>query len=333
MKNLLIIIFLIYCNKNIGQSYSDLIQLEKEWRQDKMANSERPDKVDGDIEIIRKIDKLDSFKLEIFLPNNWDKQENWPAIILFHGGGWHRGDRKNMSPYAKYYSSYGMLAIIVDYAKSDEKLGKYFHPKVCVHDGRKVCKYIVSKYDELRIDTNNIVLSGNSSGGHIASAIAMCPDENNTVFPAKSLILFSAVLDLPFDFRKKDCLELDSSKIAELNLLNPLNYVNSNAPPTIMFSGSIDPDGIGCRRLSGKMKENGIPCELYLAENERHGFQIFEPWFSLSMHTSLNFLVSNNIINPLVSYNYVNNKKFEKFNAKTWIDDYECWLDIWTKLK
>ena len=332
MRNILFLILVLFCQSHYGQTIEDLLKQDRDWRKNKIENFERPIKVRGDVKIIRKIENSDTLTLEVFQPVNWTSRENWPAIILFHGGGWHGGNKLNLSPFAQYFASLGMVAILPDYEKSNEKLGKYFNPQVCVKDGRDIIKFVLLNYKKLKIDTNNISLSGSSSGAHIATAVAICPDKNNWIFPAKSLILYSAVLDLPFDFKKRDCKDLDSSNIELLNRLNPLKYVDENTPPILLFSGDIDPDGIGCRRLVRIMADHSNTCELYLAKNERHGFDSFEPWHSRCTKVTSKFLFSHKIISGEVKENLREEAcNFEKFDHKEWVDDYNCWLDLWTR--
>ena len=110
-----------------------------------------------------------SLSMSIYRPSDWQAGQKRTAIALFFGGGWTRGSIEQQEPNAKHFAAKGLVAICVDY-RVKSRHGTT--PLDAIDDGRSAIEYIALHAHELGVDTKRIVVSGGSSGGHIAASMA-----------------------------------------------------------------------------------------------------------------------------------------------------------------
>jgi acetyl esterase/lipase len=58
-------------------------------------------------------------EIEIHFPKDHDRSKPVPGIIMFHGGGWSKGDRISFRYLCHYFASRGLVAATANY-----RLGK-----------------------------------------------------------------------------------------------------------------------------------------------------------------------------------------------------------------
>jgi acetyl esterase/lipase len=147
-------------------------------------------------------------------------------------------------------------------------------PFDAVADAKSVIRYLRQHAAQMRIDTSKIIASGGSAGGHLAAAAATVPGLNDTSDNLKisckpnALVLFNPVFDNgPSGY--------GSDRFGERYLeISPMHNIKKGTPPTIAFLGTKD-DLIPvetAQHYKQKMEEAGCRCELFLYENQKHGF-------------------------------------------------------------
>ena len=104
-------------------------------------------------------------RLDVFYPKGTDKQ--LPTIVWIHGGGWVSGDKDEVDNYLKILASKGFTTVGVDYTIAPE--AQYPTPLFEVNDA---LKYIQDNAERLNIDSNKIVLAGDSAGSQITAQVA-----------------------------------------------------------------------------------------------------------------------------------------------------------------
>jgi len=114
-----------------------------------------------------KIIELDNFVIHVFTPK--DYVGNRGAIINFHGGGWVVG---NVPGNAQYFSSIadeaGTVVVAPEYRLAPE------HPyPAAIDDCLETVKYVFDNAEDLNINKNKIVVTGDSAGGHLALVTAL----------------------------------------------------------------------------------------------------------------------------------------------------------------
>ncbi len=88
---------------------------------------------------------------------------NHCAVMLLHGGGWSRGSRAIVHPYARLLAAAGFTAIAAEYRLTGE--APWPAP---IHDVLDSLAWIGAHAAQLGIDADKIAAGGFSAGGHLA---------------------------------------------------------------------------------------------------------------------------------------------------------------------
>lgn len=109
-----------------------------------------------------------SQKMDIYFPNA-KSDKPYPVIVYFHGGAFMKGTKRDdaLEPMLRA-TSRGYVVVSVDYRLS----GEARFPAM-VYDGKTVIRYLRAHAEELNLDPKRIAVWGPSSGGWLASFIAV----------------------------------------------------------------------------------------------------------------------------------------------------------------
>ena len=226
--------------------------------------------------IYKQIDTV-SLLMHIYHPPNMDKAKSYPAMIYFFGGGWKGGSVKQFEPHARYFSGRGIICVLADYrVESRQKTS----PFESLKDAKSAIRYIRENADAFQIDTGKIIASGGSAGGHLAAATALVSEFNeagedlSVSCVPNALVLFNPVIDngpAGYGYERIGDAYKDFS---------PLHNISADAPPTIFFLGTNDKliPVATARYYQEAMGRVGSRCELYLYEDQPHGFFNFKNW-------------------------------------------------------
>lgn len=119
-------------------------------------------------------------KMDIYFPNE-PSTKPYPAIVYFHGGAFMKGTKGDdaLEPMLRA-TSRGYVVVSVDYRLS----GEARFPAM-VYDGKTAIRYLRANANQLGIDPQKIAVWGPSSGGWLASFIAVTAF--NPAFEDKSM--------------------------------------------------------------------------------------------------------------------------------------------------
>lgn len=216
-----------------------------------------------------------SLAMDMYYPPEMDEARSYPAMIFFFGGGWKGGSVNQFKPHARYFSGRGIICILADYrVESRQKTS----PFVSLKDAKSAIRFIRSNAARFHIDTGKIIASGGSAGGHLAAATALISefnevDEDNSVSCVpNALVLFNPVIDngpAGYGYERIGDAYKDFS---------PLHNIREGAPPTIFFLGTNDKliPVATARYYQEAMHRVGSRCELFLYEDQPHGFFNFK---------------------------------------------------------
>jgi acetyl esterase len=226
------------------------------------------------------------------LPTKQKKNEKKPAIVFIHGGAWTGGAPATFAAYTTYFATRGIAAFSISYTLMKPGSGSIDQ---CLHDCRNAIRRIVGQADQLGVDTNRMVLCGESAGGQLASMLAIQDGASsglNTGHPvrAAALILLNPVLNLntPTFLKFVDAKLLEKGvSIAnssnrsdwyreEAIRLSPLFQVSSVLPPTFLLNGlddTITPAGDAIA-FADRLKGFGTSCFLELLPGKKHAFAV-----------------------------------------------------------
>ena len=101
-----------------------------------------------------------------------------PTLIFYHGGGWILGTKEASFMSIMPWLEMGWNVVSVEY-----RMARVALAPAAVEDSTCALRFVVEKAKDYGIDTNKIVLSGESAGGHLAArpqSLAQCAVRLNT---------------------------------------------------------------------------------------------------------------------------------------------------------
>jgi acetyl esterase/lipase len=206
-----------------------------------------------------------------------------PTLIYYHGGGWIFGDRTGATLLLLPYLEMGWNVINVEYRMADVSLAP-----AAVADCRCALRWAVKNAKQYNIDTDRIVLTGHSAGGHLSLITGMLPEgtglDNNCDGTEKLKVAaiinwygISDVSDLVEGRNRKNYAAMwmgsqpDALTIAKR--VSPLTYVRAGLPPILSIHGEADPvvPYDQSTRLHQALTAAGVPNELVTIKGGGHG--------------------------------------------------------------
>jgi acetyl esterase/lipase len=222
--------------------------------------------------------------LQLIIPykRNWLDNKKYPLVLFIPGSAWHRQEMYNDIPTFSELAKRGFAIAVVQYRESELAI---FPAQVI--DVKKAIHFIYSIAEQFHIDTENIFLSGNSSGGHIALLTGLTAsyreldsdEKNNIPCKVNGIISYCAPTDMYIsngDGPIEDLLGTDDvTKVPSLSKsASCATYISSerNIPPVLMFHG-IEDELVSIensRNFFEKLKQFDKEVEYYEIENEGH---------------------------------------------------------------
>lgn len=209
--------------------------------------------------------------LHVFQPDGWKASDKRACYITIHGGGWTGMGPERMYPFADHYAKLGLVSFSVQYRLASAKIGVTVFD--CVKDVRSAVRYIRAHATEFGIDTDKIIVSGGSAGGHLAASTAMfdvnedSDDLKVSPTPTALVLLFPVI-----DTSKEG---YGNARIGERwKDLSPAHNVRSGLPPTLTFHGTGDviTPFKGAQMFHDAMLKAGNRSELVVNEGGAHGY-------------------------------------------------------------
>ena len=220
-----------------------------------------------------------------------------PVIMYFHGGGWTNGSKESSALTFLPYLEMGWSVINVEYRMADVA-----HAPAAVEDCRCALRWIYRNAEQYGFDINQIVVTGNSAGGHLALTTGMvtasagldrqCPGDRNRAWSTGTTstdeLKVAAIINW---YGITDVVGLmqtppgssgnfteawlggrdDRAEIARR--VSPLTYVRAGLPPVLTIHGDADPIvpyGQGVR-LHRALDAVGVPNQLLTIAGGGHG--------------------------------------------------------------
>ena len=111
-------------------------------------------------------------KIDVYQSRNNDGPA--PTFIYYHGGGWIGGSKEANVLRLLPYLEQGWSAVNVQY-----RLGNVSLAPAAVEDSLCALRWVARNAEEYGFDTNRLVVSGNSAGGHLALTTGMLPADSD----------------------------------------------------------------------------------------------------------------------------------------------------------
>ena len=210
-----------------------------------------------------------------------------PAVILIHGGGFSAGGKAYRRGHAQFLAINGFTVFCVDYGLAPD----YKFPEPISHLVT-AANFIYDHASEYNIDTNRIMVGGDSAGAYYSAMLAVlnCCDDYKKQFGFElkfrvfGALLVCGLYDLQTVLKTKYLLDLDDgvflgftglsrSDIEEKgyryrDYMLPYEFINEKFPPTFVIHSNTD---IFCKDqgkvLVEKLDKLGVYCESYVARH------------------------------------------------------------------
>lgn len=207
-------------------------------------------------------------KAYVFKLDSLKNNENLPAIVIFHGGGWVSGEPSWSFSRANHFAKLGFVAVAAQYRLSNQT---NITPLDAMEDAQDIIKWMRLNKDLLKIDPNKIVGYGWSAGAHLVTSAAVFADSNSSILSnPNALILVSPAVSLEKDGWFQHLL-LDKIEVSKVS---PDENIKNGLPPTLILQGRDDTVTplAGVQYFASQMKSKGNICELIIYDNVGHLF-------------------------------------------------------------
>lgn len=209
-----------------------------------------------------------------------------PTLMYIHGGGWVFGNKDGAVNLFLPYIERGWNVVNVEYRMAANSLAP-----AAVEDSRCALRWIYDNAAKYHFDTNRIVVSGHSAGGHLALMVGMLPngtdldsqcpaDPNAPPLKVAAIVNWFGITDvneiLDGPDRKTYAVawigaQPDPHEVAKH--VSPMTYVRPGLPPIITIQGDHDPtvpysQGVSLRDALTKA---GVPNQLVTIPGGVHG--------------------------------------------------------------
>ena len=193
--------------------------------------------------LIKTYKKVGAFDLDmhLFLPDGLAAGDKKPVIVFFHGGSWSEGKPDWFFYSCENYAKKGWVACSVEYRISGRQGTLPFD---AVMDARSAIRWLREHAAAYNIDTNRIVASGNSAGGHLALCTVLANQWNektdNLAFGAAAnlLLINAGVYDLTDQNNSWIRKGLKDKNIVKQ--ISPVYLIEKKLPPTLIIHGTND---------------------------------------------------------------------------------------------
>jgi acetyl esterase/lipase len=228
---------------------------------------------------------VDSTKLKLDVFQGKNLSNSAPLLIFIHGGSWSGGDKKDYRLYMIPFARKGYVTATVQYRLSD----KIAFPGQLL-DINAAIRFLKKNAEKYHIDASKIALIGGSAGGHLALMSAYTTDitaynetdDSGVTAEVQAIVDIYGPTDLTTEYSRNmpSVIKLMGKNYDEApelyEVASPLIYVTEEAPPTLIFHGTID-DLVPISHsdeLENKLKENGVPVYYHKLKGWPHAMDV-----------------------------------------------------------
>src|SRR5580704_7711441 len=220
-------------------------------------------------------------KLDLYLPR--DVSSPNPTLLYIHGGGWTSGSKESSVLTFLPYLEKGWSVVNVEY-----RLARVSLAPAAVEDCLCALRWVIHNAKTYNFDTNNLVVTGNSAGGHLSLTTGMLPTSAglDRECPGPEQLKVSAIVNWYGITDVEDLLDGPNMKTYAVTWLSsmenrrdiarrvsPIHYVRADLPPIITIHGDADPTVPYSHavRLHEALQKAGVPNQLVTIPGGHHG--------------------------------------------------------------
>lgn len=232
-----------------------------------------------------------------------------PTLVWIHGGNWVGGSKEASFVSLLPFLDMGWNVVNVEY-----RLLNVAPAPASAEDCFCALRWIYQHAKDYNVDTNRLVLSGNSAGGHLSLLMGMAPATAGfgTQCPGREDLKVAAVINWYGFPSLTDLLDGANARPAvnswigngpnrmELaKRLSPMTYVQAGGPPVLTIHGDADPTSPYeyAGRLHEALTKAGVANELVTIAAGKHGG--FTEEETVKIYAAIgSFLTRNKIFAP-----------------------------------
>ncbi len=220
-------------------------------------------------------------KLDVY--SRKDTETLRPTLVYIHGGGWVGGTKESSVLALLPWMEMGWNVVNVEY-----RLARISLAPAAVEDCLCALRWVAANAKQHGFDTNRIVVSGGSAGGHLALTTGMIPESAglDRECPGVPLPKVAAIVNWYGITDVNDLLDGANRKtyaVAWLSSMpdreaiakrvSPLTYVRAGLPPILTIHGDADPTVpySHATRLQQALEEVGVKHRLFTVPGGKHG--------------------------------------------------------------
>ncbi len=215
--------------------------------------------------------------LDVMWPRNATNDKR-PGVIMFHGGGWVRSSKETMmGHFCQPYLEHGFVVCNVEY-----RLGPTAKAPAAVQDALTAANWFFDHAAKYNVNTNRMIATGASAGGHLALMVGMTPASADLGKPVRVAAVVNGygitdVADVLGAHQQSWAIQWLPEQKGRSELakrLSPLTYVRNGLPPILTVQGANDhtvPTEQGAR-LTKALRAAGIDAEMITVPDAGHGF-------------------------------------------------------------
>ena len=230
--------------------------------------------------LIKTYKTVDGYNLDIhiFLPDSIDKTKKSPVMVYFSGGSWTKGNPEWAFYGCDSYAKKGWVGVSVEYRLADRHETTPFE---AVKDARSAIRWLRMNADTYNIDTNRIVATGNSAGGHLVLTTALANEwnensDNLNYSATPNLLLINAGVYSMYSESSTDWVTKDLSDKSLVKKISPIHLLRTGLPPMLIIHGTNDRsvDYASAKAFAAEMEKLGNDFEFHTLEGAPHAI-----WF------------------------------------------------------
>ena len=211
--------------------------------------------------------------VRIFLPGE-KMEDDLPALLFFHGGGWVTESIDNYERIcARLASATNHIVVSVEYRLAPE----YPFP-TGFYDCYMAAKAMFTNRFILNTDPDKITLIGDSAGGNLAAAVSLMARDQGEFLPKRQILIYPAVNNdysenSPYLSVRRYGTEYLLTAGKRSKYLAPLMETDySNQPDTLILTAECDPLRDEGEEYGRRLKEAGNQVEIHRIQDALHGF-------------------------------------------------------------
>jgi acetyl esterase/lipase len=233
-----------------------------------------------------------------------------PVVIVVHGGGWERGDRRMERPFAKQIAARGLAAATVSY-----RLGAAGRFPNALFDLENAVRWLRAHAERYDINGGRIGAVGGSAGGLLVALLGVSAGETGLVDETgEGDASVQAVVDIDglADFAGPALVAKEEKSpgaptrflggsLGERRwiwrLASPINHVGQRSAPTLFINSSATsgapragaPILPGRVEMRDRLRSFGIDSEIITLPDTPHPFWLVNPWFDVVVADTVGF--------------------------------------------